>query len=247
MSKTPHASTPLPDIDKLRYVRLAATPWHSLLLVAPALLVFQIGLIFTDPSKIPLAPEHLGKILEFFGTAVPHFAPVAVAIVLLGQHVAHKDAWKVYPDVLGCMGIEAILWMLPLIALSELTGLLASQDPSTAPRTFDMLMIAIGAGVYEEFIFRLAGLGLIGLILVDLMNIPRKVAVGVAIAITAIAFSLYHPQTFRDGFQWIQFVFRALAGGYLAMVYLLRGFGIVTWSHILFNVYVVLIQSHVWQ
>ena len=236
-----------PDIDRLRYIRLAATPWHSLLLVAPALLLFQIGLIFVDPAAIPLAPDHLGKVLEFFGAALPYLPPLAVVLVLLGQHFAHKDPWKVYPDVLACMAVEAILWMLPLIALSEIMGLLAAQGAQAGPGVLDMLMVALGAGVYEEFIFRLMALGLLGLLMVDLLSVPRKIAVPVAVAITAIGFSLYHPQNMQDGqFLWLPFAFRALAGGYLAMIYLLRGFGITAWAHILFNVYVVLIQHHVW-
>jgi hypothetical protein len=246
MSKRKDPNFP-PDIERLRYIRLAATPWHSLLLVAPALLLFQIGLMVANPAAIPLAPDHLGKVLEFFGAALPYLPPIAVVLVLLGQHFAHKDSWKVYPDVLACMGVEAVLWMLPLIALSELTGLLAAAGPETGPGMFDMLMVAVGAGVYEEFIFRLLALGLLGLLLIDWLNVPRKIAVPLAVVATAIGFSLYHPQNTLNGqFLWVPFMFRAMAGSYLAVIYLLRGFGITAWAHILFNVYVVLIQHHLW-
>ena len=236
-----------PDIERLRYVRLAARPWYSLLLIAPALLLFHVGMLFTNKSAIPMAPDDMGKLLEFFGASLTYLPPIAVVLVLLGQHLAHKDTWRIYPDILGCMAIEALLWMLPLIALSEFTGLLAAGDSVATPGAFDMLMVAVGAGIYEEFVFRLVGLGLLGLILIDLINVPKKVAVPVAVAITALAFSLYHPQNVQDGtFLWGAFLFRTIAGGYLGTLYLLRGFGITAWSHILFNVYVVLIQNHLW-
>lgn len=235
-----------PDIEQLRYVRLAARPWYSLLIIAPALLLFHVGMLFTSKNAIPTAPDDMGKLLEFFGASLTYLPPIAVVLVLLGQHLAHKDTWRICPDILPCMATEALLWMLPLIALSEFTGLLAARDHAT-PGAFDMLMVALGAGIYEEFVFRLVGLGLLGLILIDLINVPKKVAVPVAVAITALAFSFYHPQNVQNGvLLWGPFLFRTIAGGYLGVLYLLRGFGITAWAHILFNVYVVLIQHHLW-
>ena len=111
--------------------------------------------------------------------------------------------------------------------------------------TFDKFVICAGAGIYEEFAFRLVLIGLLLLLLVDVWEGSKIGMAAIAIGLTAIIFSLYHPQvwagaTMRSQLLWEPFLFRVWAGGYLGMVFLMRGYGITVGAHIAYNVYAVL-------
>jgi membrane protease YdiL (CAAX protease family) len=63
----------------------------------------------------------------------------------------------------------------------------------------------------------------------------------IAVIATAVLFSLYHFADMAE-FQWPIFLFRALAGAYLGIMYLWRGFGVAVGAHICFDVYIRLID-----
>jgi membrane protease YdiL (CAAX protease family) len=97
----------------------------------------------------------------------------------------------------------------------------------------------MGAGIYEEFLFRLVGIGLIMLICVDLLKGPRGAVAAVAVVATSLIFSLYHFLG-PEAFSWRLLVFRAGAGAYLAALYITRGFGVAVGAHACYNVLLVL-------
>jgi membrane protease YdiL (CAAX protease family) len=97
------------------------------------------------------------------------------------------------------------------------------------------VLSGIGAGIYEEFLFRLIAIGLLLVLTVDVLNAPRKPMVVVAIVLSSVVFSLSHFLG-AEHFHWGSFVFRALAGVYLAVIYVFRGFGIAVGTHACYNV-----------
>jgi hypothetical protein len=135
---------------------------------------------------------------------------------------------------------EAVLWIVPLLALSFLVGRLAAAGESPTDG-FTGVMVAVGAGIYEEFIFRLLLIELIVLMCVDVLALPKRSVGAAAVATSAVIFSLYHPDVWADQtffgspLLWRPFLFRALAGAYLSGVYLLRGFGIGVGTHVGYN------------
>ena len=105
------------------------------------------------------------------------------------------------------------------------------------------LVTAVGAGIYEEFLFRLWLICLSLLVFVDLLKLRREAVASVAVVLGGALFSLYHfsgEQMAWEVFPWGLFVFRAMAGWYLGALFCLRGFGITVGAHALFNVFVVL-------
>ena len=91
-------------------------------------------------------------------------------------------------------------------------------------------------------------IGLLLLLLVDVWEGPKVGMAVIALGLSAIVFSLYHPQvwagaTMTSQLLWRPFLFRALAGGYLSGVFLLRGYGITVGAHVVYNVYIVLALS----
>jgi len=186
-------------------------------------------------------------VLSSFRGALTCLPPLAVVSVLLGQHLFRRDSWDIRLRVLGGMLVESVLWVIPLMALSHVTELvfLTAAGPATQPSTagvLDSMLIGMGGGLYEEFVFHLLAIGIIMLIFVDGMSIPRIPAAILAVAATAVVFAFFHtdvgPFSGGDPFSAKDFAFRAAAGLYLGALFITRGFGIAVGAHVAWNVYI---------
>jgi hypothetical protein len=103
-------------------------------------------------------------------------------------------------------------------------------------------VLSVGAGIYEELIFRLIGFALLHFVVCDFLSIRASVALPVMVGLSAVAFSLYHywgPEPFA-----VQtFVFRTLAGAYFGVVMLWRGFGITAGCHAGYDILICILRE----
>jgi hypothetical protein len=102
------------------------------------------------------------------------------------------------------------------------------------------LMISLGAGIYEELLFRV-------LLVSALVWLGRRVGLGLvpagiaATLVGALIFSAFHyVGTYGDDLRLGSFTFRAIAGVLFSALYLTRGFGIAAWTHALYDVFLML-------
>ena len=104
------------------------------------------------------------------------------------------------------------------------------------------LMLSLGAGLYEELLFRVILVGCLAWAGRRLLGWPPGVAGTVAVLVGAAVFSLFHYMgPFGDRFGAYSFLFRALMGVFFSALYVTRGFGITAWTHALYDVFVVLL------
>jgi hypothetical protein len=98
------------------------------------------------------------------------------------------------------------------------------------------LVVSLGAGIYEELLFRVllvSGILALGLRL----GWRRPVAVAAAVGLSALIFSAFHyVGPYGDTLTLASFTFRAVAGLLLSGLYVARGFGITAWTHSLYDV-----------
>ena len=102
-----------------------------------------------------------------------------------------------------------------------------------------LLILSIGAGLYEELVFRVL---LVGGMYLALRHVLRKPAWAYPIAavVGALIFSWVHYiGPFGDPFALSSFTFRFLFGLALNVVFLWRGFAVAAWTHALYDVFVV--------
>ena len=100
-----------------------------------------------------------------------------------------------------------------------------------------MVVISAGAGLHEELIFRVIGMGGLGFLLAGITG-PRRAWI-FALVLSSLIFSLaHHLGPAGEVFTFAAFVYRALAGVFFALVYQLRGFAVAAWTHALYDVYV---------
>jgi membrane protease YdiL (CAAX protease family) len=131
-------------------------------------------------------------------------------------------------------GIAALPGPYALPALAGATG-----DPVQDLPLMARLTIAIGAGLYEEMLFRLVGLALLHWIIVDLIEAPQKAGMAIAVVLSALAFALYHKPELPQ--EYGKLLFYTISGIYLGSVYLMRGFGITVGTHAIYDILVLVV------
>jgi hypothetical protein len=216
-------------------------PLNCLAFIAIPLVCFHWGASYYGTPL--LAPYDVGRVLRAIGGASAILPPFSIVVVLLVLQVVHRERWRVQPKVLAGMLGESIFWLIPLIGINLITGKMFLHAPgTTATETvIQELLVSVGAGVYEEFVFRLMMIGLAMLLLVDGLDLPETAIATVTILASAALFSLYHftgKGINWSDFPWYEFVFRTVAGVYLGGVFYYRGFGIAVAVHTFFNIYV---------
>src|SRR5262249_23076199 len=96
----------------------------------------------------------------------------------------------------------------------------------------------VGAGIYEEVVFRLILLGGIRGLL-SVVGLSRFVAVSVAMIASALIFAVaHHIGPYGEPFERRLFLYRLLAGLYFALVFQTRGFGVSVGTHACYDVMV---------
>ena len=108
----------------------------------------------------------------------------------------------------------------------------------------DKVVMAAGAGFHEELVFRVGLLSGGVYALQRIRDTRPAVAWTTAVVVSSLLFSaVHHLGPMGDPFSVDVFAFRSLAGLYLAMVYLLRGFAIVVYTHALYDILVFFVLS----
>jgi membrane protease YdiL (CAAX protease family) len=101
------------------------------------------------------------------------------------------------------------------------------------------ILVSLGAGIYEEFVFRVLLLGVLVFLLHRFLHLQQLVAYGLAAVLGAALFAAFHYiGPFGDPLQLPSFVFRFVAGLVLTGLYLTRGYGITAYTHSLYDLWI---------
>ncbi len=112
------------------------------------------------------------------------------------------------------------------------------------------IVTGVGAGIYEELVFRLILICLLLMLFQDVFRLTHGNAIALAVLISAGLFSAYHHIDFITGrenavdpFDWSKFMFRTVAGIYFTFLYAIRGFGITAGTHSFYDIIAVFIRA----
>lgn len=159
--------------------------------------------------------------LDWFGWLIGESTVYAVVVALL---------------VSTMVGLVFSMYASPVQALILPHGIVQAADSLS---TSMMLVLSIGAGLYEELIFRVVLVGGLFWILNKGMS-KSWMAYGIAAIVGALLFSAVHYiGSMGDAFTMASFSFRFLFGLALNGIFLARGFGIAAWTHAIYDVLVV--------
>jgi Type II CAAX prenyl endopeptidase Rce1-like len=228
-------------------------PFPSLLLVAPLVFAYECGILWLGKSVSGSvrtgADTWMRHGLSSLGLSDHWLLPLLLFLILLTWQVLNYYDWRFSPGILAGMVLESVLWAVVLLGISRLidvgfcyleqTGspLLAVSAGGVEP-SVSSLIGYLGAGVYEETLFRLIMVPILFSAL-KLLQIPQVLASTLAVTGSALLFALaHHAGSPGESFTWFAFVFRWMAGVFFAWVFVLRGFGIAVGSHTMYDILV---------
>jgi Type II CAAX prenyl endopeptidase Rce1-like len=240
------------------YWQASRAPRYSVLFALPLLIIYQILAVVVPPGPGGVDVRNGADVLlqAVFVWLAGAWGPRLFMLCLIGfgAWLVAKDirarGGKLSPTVLGGMLVESLLLSLVFgIVVSGLTvALLGAPPPPLALGLaqmrlgrWTMLMLSIGAGLYEELLFRVVLVGALAWAGHKLLGWRPLVAGIAATVLGALIFSAFHYiGPFGDRLDVYSFVFRTIAGLFFSAMYLTRGFGITAWTHALYDVFLLL-------
>ncbi len=253
------------------YVLRSQQPLEILFFLLPLVIFYEIGLLsilrFEGMVLDNKAHDAIRRIFDAVGIdaeamslPVLSLPGILLVVILLVWQALSRRRWQVDLRTVGLMALESALLAVPLVVLAQLVvqafapGVapdvaagVAPAAAATAPVSLaelpvlGRLAVSIGAGLYEELIFRMALIAVLHTLLVDLLRWKEGPAITLSILLAAIAFALYHPLRDAGGaIDWPKAVAYLVIGCYFGAVFAFRGFGIVVGVHAAYDIAVLL-------
>jgi Type II CAAX prenyl endopeptidase Rce1-like len=246
------------------YWRAARAPRYSLLFALPLLVLYEL-FAFTLSHDAILGVRNGADVLlkSLFVGLGGRDGLIVFGLVLLGTGAVLvvrdvRRSGAIEPRVFGFMLLESMMCALLFgLVVGTLTGLVLGglvtapgaalamgQGQGPGPAGLGLptkLMISLGAGIYEELLFRVLLVGFLAWFGRRLLGWNAVAAGVMATIVGALVFSAFHYiGPYGDRLDLPSFTFRALAGVAFSALYLLRGFGITAWTHALYDVFLTL-------
>ncbi len=232
------------------YFAESRRPLAILVFLLPLVLLYEVGSIVYLSHMGPGVPEPLvargmlHRLFDEFGGVSLHLPAITLVVVLVVWHFIERGAWRVRPITIALMWLESAVWTLPLLVLwavlatrsGESAALASTQDIATFPWQA-RLTLSIGAGLYEELLFRLILVTAAHFVAVDLLRIHTQAGYILAAVVSAVVFAAFHNLSASGGgIDARLLTFYTLSGLFLASLFILRGFGIVVGAHAVYDV-----------
>ncbi len=241
------------------YLRQSRRPLASLAFVIPLLLLYEGGIVILGPQAVRNGADvWLRQFLDSLGFSQYFLLPVLTIGLLLAWHHVARERWQLSAGVVYGMLLESALLGLLLVAVARIEGMVAASalQGGTAgvgvslAMPFEMagrgaflgrMLGYVGAGVYEEMLFRLMLVPPLALT-ARRLGAPRGLCIaGVVIATSLIFSAAHYVGPHGDPFDAFTFMFRFTAGAFFAVLFVTRGFGIAAGTHALYDIFVSLI------
>lgn len=237
------------------YLRATRAPWYSFLLALPLLALYQVTVLLANFGSAHGVINGADAIIRNGLSLVGVQGWLGTSLVLaLGAGVCcyradlkHRKGpirWRYLGLLLLESAVYALLFgglvsfitrhLLPFGGFLQIGGGVSWGQK---------LASGLGAGLYEELVFRL---GLTGSLLWGLRRLKWKdgPAITVAVLLSSFVFSLFHyVGPYGEPLQLYSFTFRFVAGLVLALLFSLRGFAVAAWTHSLYDVFLLVLTG----
>ncbi|MBI3946717.1 MAG: CPBP family intramembrane metalloprotease [Armatimonadetes bacterium] len=234
------------------YFQLSRTLTYSAVMVAPLLVLYEVGvLVINGGSPMGLRNAADVALKEPFLLLGPFGRHLLVALLVVGiaaiyRYEAVPRGIRIIKPYLPLMFVESLFYAAGLGAVINMILRPLLQSPLLAPgigsldRT-SQIVLSLGAGLYEELVFRVILVsGIFLLLRRSSRKHPEQAYIAAAVLGAAIFSGYHYIGPMSDPFQIHSFLYRFVAGLLFSAIYLARGFGIVVYTHALYDVIVTL-------
>ena len=237
--------------------KLAEKPgaWVNLALTLPLFVAYHVGVIFLNVHNA--ADVVTFEILQLAGGSKGLYILFTLAIgtvftgifAWLGRGQAFRTAKFVQ------IAIEGILYAFAMrLAGAYVVGeLFAGNSAIQKDGVFTGIVMSLGAGFYEELAFRVILFGGGAALLVWLFgdrtapptakSVTRAflIKLGWAFVVAAVFSYVHYTGALGDKFDVKTFVFRAVLGFTLTVIFVTRGFAAAVWAHAAYDIWVLVL------
>lgn len=256
------------------YLERTSRPAYAIVFLVPMIIFYEIGTVLVNTDQLQhfrsrvlafVWLERLAAMLGFDERLSFAILPLIVMVVLAAFQITSGKKWRVNLVDMFPMTGECVLLALPLLLIAllltspqpvancaVLAAPCAAVDAAAGSTFAGEVVTGIGAGIYEEFVFRLVLICLLMMLFLNLMGVAHNAAAIASVLISAALFSAHHHVDLlgiapgvqlADQFTWPKFIFRTLAGVYFAVLFAVRGFGITAGAHAFYNVLVAFLKA----
>ncbi len=226
------------------YWRYSRSAYYSAVAALPLLVIYEILIVLSQSRYWGIrnaADVWIRTFLMAFDLQAQHitFVLIGISLALIPIAKSRARGIKLKANYFALMFAECLAFSLVLgVVLKSILRLggLSSGGPGSG--LMQNLALSVGAGLFEEIIFRVILLNLIFLLLSPLLK-KKVVAAVFSVLLASFLFSLSHyVGTMADTWQLYSFMFRWVAGLLFTVLYFVRGFAITAYTHALYDIWV---------
>jgi hypothetical protein len=225
--------------------------WTDLGLTLPIFLVYHLGVVFLPvqnaadllTSELRALASH--SLLGYAGLTVAIGGAFVLLLSILGRRRSLDPKRFLFLAIEGCLYAflmrAAGAWAVGSVRIAGLEPL--AGGALARPGLFTGLVMSLGAGFYEEVVFRVGlfggGAWLIRLVFGKLPAFVMQIAW--AFVCAAIFSGWHYVGVLGDPWDLESFVFRMTCGLVLTAIYAFRGFAPAVWTHALYDLWVMVL------
>jgi hypothetical protein len=215
-----------------RYWNESRLPLASLIFITPLLVIYEAGVLALGADAVRNGVDDwLRQLLDRLGFSQYFLLPALTVSILLAWHYLTRRPWRLSGGVFYGMIGECALLAICLRLFVQLQGILMETLAGTVKLNLASLTACLGAGVYEELLFRLLLVPLLIGVLRLLRLRPAASMAGAVLLSSLVFAAAHHIPPYGETFSWFSFSFRILAGIFFAVLFVYRGFGIAAGTH----------------
>lgn len=227
-----------------QYLTVSKSPLYSFIFTLPLFLLYEVGIFLISSRDIDQlrngADVLMRQVLESFGIYGMYGFGGTFLIGFLIAFIRQKKNLRtseIESRFLLIMFFESIAWatLLVIMMIKIPTFLSLSNED----HLIQQVVLAIGAGIYEEFVFRVLLISGLAILFGLIFNWGELGKTFLSVIISSAIFSIFHFfGSYGDTFSFPLFFVRFFAGIFLAMIYIFRGFGITAYAHSIYDLFV---------
>lgn len=235
----PRSSAPAADGGYLEWSR---DPAVGLFAVLPLWLLYELLRALLTPAERNGAELLLLRELDrlpVHGLLALRICFLLLAVWAARSLVRRQVPWSRVAAVLALEGAVYGLMLGPTAAAMTSSAIRVLRADLAPGGLMADLVGSLGAGIFEELVFRLglmSALVWIGVRAIRGWSLPRWIVGAGAVAVSALVFAWFH-HFCGEPYEPTRFLFRTMAGLLLGLLMWMRGYGVCVYTHTIYNVY----------
>jgi membrane protease YdiL (CAAX protease family) len=240
-NSTPELQRPAPVPPRSGYFAWSQDPAVGLFAVLPLWLAYEsLRLLLTPEERNGaevLVHEAIGM-LGRQGVLVLRLLLGVLVYAAMRSVVRRRIPWA---RVVLVLALEGMVYGLLLGPLAGALAMPAARWLALMPpdRLVADLVGSLGAGIFEELVFRLGLMSLLAWLWLKAaraFSLPPALGGVLAVAVSAVVFAAFH-HLWGEPYDRATFLFRTMAGVILGLLMWFRGYGVCVYAHAMYDVY----------